>query len=139
MNQKLNLIQEKITHVIITYSKGIYKITARQNTHLQTLVLDSEIIINDNTVKLRAISEIQTIEKYYETHPEKRPQRNPIEFKNLPEYKSLMNPEFYTSKRKNALMGLIKGLKKYIASPQYKGTDTPKQLLKTMELRLSEI
>jgi len=139
MNQQL-IPDDPKTHVIITYSKGIYFITQKQNERIGTLGLDSEIIIDGNTVKLRAISEIQTVEKYNELNPTKNINTHysdNSEYNKILKEKKSWSTDRYIRESKNALQGIIKGLKRYINSSNYKGTEKPKELLKHMELKLN--
>ncbi len=72
-----NQITTKVnTHVIITYSKGFYYITAEQNTKLEQIGLDDLFEVNDEGEKIKgsSIAEVMTIEKFYLTHPQHRNQ-----------------------------------------------------------------
>lgn len=59
------------THVIITYNNSHHFITIRQNEALKNMGKDDRIEIDGTTIKGGNISEVMTLEKYYETYPEK--------------------------------------------------------------------
>ena len=123
------------THAIITYSKTHYLITDEQNNDLMEKTLDDILLVDGNAIKVRNIAEVMTISKYYESYPDKRPQR-------IDEFKNLDGMGFggvIANSRETALKGIIKGLKRYIESDKYQGTEAPKELLKVAEQRLASI
>ena len=73
-----------------------------------------------------------TISKYYETYPDKRP---PVTNR-LKELPGMGFSGIIANSRETALKGMIKGIKYYINSDKYQGTEAPKELLEMMEKRL---
>lgn len=122
-------------YTIIAYTGTHYLITAEQEIKMRSLGQDEEIRIDGNTVKMKNIAEILTIDKYYETYPEKRENYIPIFFQPEP-YISPIKEAF---KHERNLKFMIKELKNYIGSKEYQGTDKPIKLLKTMENKLKSI
>lgn len=68
-----NLINEIKTHVILTHSGSNYYITTKQNENLTNIGLDDFIVIDNNKIKGSSISEVITIDKFYEIFPDKKP------------------------------------------------------------------
>jgi len=123
------------THVIITYTGTHYIITAVQELKLRELKADQQIRIGQNTIKARNIAEVIEIEKYYETHPNKRP---PIispakQFPGVGIERTITN-----EKRVKVLEGFKKGLLKHMTSEYYQGLDAPKDLLRLCENKIKE-
>jgi hypothetical protein len=76
-------------------------------------------------------SKILTLEEYYRQYPSKRPG----------DTKPFTPPKVNRTQfsRQNALEGMIKGLKGYIASDQHKGTERTRKLFAMMESRLKAV
>lgn len=126
------------THAIITYSKIHYLVTADQANTASMLKKDEERKFDGNLIKGSNISDIVTLDKYYETFPDKRPAQSL--FRNDPKLfeQKKFNIENLTIK---GLEQLIKGLGKYISSTEqnpimpngkekrwYRGTQEPIEL-----------
>lgn len=123
------------THAIITYSKTHYLIDNAKNEELQDKHIDDVIEIDGSLVKIRNIAEVMTISKYYETYPGKR--NDYVErYKELP---GMGMEGIIRASRESAIKGIIKGLKNYISSNRYQGTEAPKKLLALAELRLNNL
>jgi hypothetical protein len=84
------------------------------------------IKIDDQLYNSKSISKLLSLEEYYNQHPQDRP----------PVYKALEIPPISKTTNKRHTEEMIKGLKKYITSDKYRGTDKPIELLKQMEQRL---
>jgi len=121
------------THAIITYNNNSYLLTAKQELKLRDLLTTDQIIIDGNRIKVATISQVMTIEKFYEEYPKKRPPTKLKEVKNLGGTYGIIK-----NSRKTALTGIIRGLKKYINSLNYQGTNKPLKILAMAETRLSE-
>jgi len=124
-----------ITHAIITYSGAHYLLTADQEEALRPKSLDESIELEGSIIPVRSISEIMSIGKYYETFPN----RKPIPMDRYRELPALGFDGVISISRAGAVKGIIKGLKNYIESDKYKGTEAPKKLLEMAEKRLAEI
>lgn len=109
----MNLSTNVITHVIITYTGGHYKITEQQEKILQRVGQDQIIEVEGNKIKGRNISEVMTIEKYHETFPNKKPEYH--NYPKLPEYEENI---FTKSKRIKSLESIIAGFKKHFGNKQ---------------------
>ncbi len=68
----MNLTTEVRTHVIITFSKSHHFITQKQNDWLVNQGRDIKFTVDGNSITTNNIAEILTIEKYYETYPDKQ-------------------------------------------------------------------
>lgn len=120
----MNLTTEVKTNVIITFTKSHYFITDQQNERLKKLSLTDKIEINGNMVSIGNIAEIQTIEEYYKQHPEKEWQEPRNAFKE--NYGDIdLNK---TINRPNAIKGIIRDLKQFIAEQEFKGVKPLKAL-----------
>jgi hypothetical protein len=120
-----------MTHAIITFSGVHYLITAEQELALRSKGNNEDIIINGNTLRVKNISDILTLEKYYETYPDRKPDI-------LPEYKQL--PEWTINRymqRKSCLQKMINGFKQYIAEKDGKVSQGCLSQLKHMENKLA--
>lgn len=69
------------THAVITYSKVHYLLTQSQWEALEVMEPDHEIKLEGGYVKAANIADRMTIEKYYETFPQKRPEEVRDDFK----------------------------------------------------------
>lgn len=126
------------THAIITYAKTHYLLTAEQEKALRDVKSNSKFTIEGSTIMGSNIAEVMTISKYYETYPDKRPQRVD-RFKELP---GLGISGTIKLAKGDALKGMIRGIKNYIDSDRYQGGKEPLELLEMMEnklLRLEDI
>ena len=117
-----NLLEIPKTHVIITQIGGHYQITQDQYNALQKKEMDEELILEGGNVKLRQIAEVPTIKKYYEMFPNKIPTQT-SKYKKLPS-------AYQQISYKEGILGIIKGINKYIQSEKYQGTIKPKEILK---------
>lgn len=61
------------SHVVVTFNNAHYFITPAQEIALQGASLDDMMNFEGSKVKVSTIGEIMTIEKYYETFPDRRP------------------------------------------------------------------
>lgn len=120
------------THAIITYAKTHYLLTAEQEQKLRDVKSTSKFVIDGSMIMGSNIAEVMTIQKYYETYPDKRPQITD-RFKGLPD---LGFGGVIKLAKGDALKGMIKGLKNYINSDRYQGGKEPLELLKQMEDKL---
>ena len=133
------------SHAIVTYTGVHYFLTSQQELILRDKKLDEEIDIEGCLLKVKNIADILTIEKYYETYPQRKPT-------DVDKYKTLEGLGYDGIVKfadGEALQGMIKGLKRYIAStPEnpvcpngtdkawYQGTQAPIELLAKMEAKL---
>ncbi len=111
-------MEQKLTHVIMTYSKIHYKITEEQAIEAASLQNNEERSIAGNLIRRANISDIVTMEKYYETFPNRRPTMSDM-------YKKLPTGGFETLVKNSpdrALRGFIAGLQRHINK-----TDTPEK------------
>lgn len=69
------------THAVITWTKVHYLLTQSQWDALQLMEPDSEIQIDGGWLKANNIADRLTIDKYYETYPDKRPEEVRNDFK----------------------------------------------------------
>lgn len=120
-------------YAIITYSGVHYLITAEQELALRDKHLDEELEIDGSILKVKNISDILTIEKYHETYPQRTPGRELPEFNKLP---GMGMEGIIKNSHETAIKGMVAGLKKYISSDRYQGTEAPLELLKQMEKKL---
>ncbi len=76
------------TYAVVTYTGVHYLITESQENQLRNLGLNDEIDIDGNIVKMKNIADILTIQKYYETYPDRKPDSRfnlPEEYYNPPQ------------------------------------------------------
>jgi len=97
------------THVIITFSGSHHFINATQEKRLQSLSKDDQIEIDGNTIFIKSISEIITVNKYYQTFPDRKEQDTAYTAKPK-HYETLINR---IHKEGEAFKGLLKGLKRF--------------------------
>ena len=140
------------THAILTYSKIHYLVNKDQAETAAMLKAGDERMIGGNLIKGSNISDIITIEKYYETFPEKRPpQMNMFDPKKL-ERPMGINGIIRETNSVFALEQIAKGIKKYMASTEknpvmpnskdprwFKGTDNPGEILEKIENKIKSI
>jgi len=101
----------------------------------------SEILMGGNLISMASVAQLMSLDEYYTQYPKDRPAQ-------LNEFKFETVVKNATTHRK-ALEGMIKGLKRYIAStPEnpvnpngcmpcwYQGTKAPLELLEKMEAKL---
>lgn len=118
--------------MVITYSGVHYEITPEQEQSLRLKGISDEVEIDGNIVKMKNISDILMMSKYYDTFPDKRP----VEVSKpcaLPEWKP-----FTRDRRIRALEQIKFGLKNYISSPRKKITGKPEGILESVEKSLAE-
>ncbi len=104
-----NLSKDVNTHVVITFQRSKYFITAKQHEIL--LNADSSKIMNigEATIRVSTIAEATTIEKYYQDHPKERPQyENHTKQKELPDRIKITKSGYL-----RALKGFLKGINNY--------------------------
>lgn len=124
----------KKTHVILTVSGNHYFLNKKQTEKLFSLRgKNATIEIDGQTIMVRRISEIMTIDEYYRNHPEKR----------VPDYKRLEQMGLGIIKKarnnKKAIIGMKKGLESYVNSAMYQGTENAIKLIDFANKRLAEI
>jgi len=116
--------------VIITYTGVHYVVEEEQALKIAELPHDGEAYLNGSLIMRKNIADILTLEKYYETHPNKRPLI-------VDNYKFLDGMGYTGIIKKvgkgKAMKSMIKGLENYITSDNYKGTEAPKELLSLMK------
>lgn len=71
------------THVLITYNDSHHFINFKQNEALKNLGKDDRIEIDGSTIKGSNISEVMTLEIYYKTYPDLKP--DPFEYSSQPQ------------------------------------------------------
>lgn len=131
----MNLDSGVKDRVIMFIGGGTQFITGGQETMIfsQQATIAGGVRIDGNFLSLSSISRIISRDEYYNQHPEKRPPA---------EYKSFDHQEFGNIRNglvhKEALESMVRGMKGYIESDRYQGTQAPKDLLKMMENRLEE-
>jgi hypothetical protein len=109
------------THVIITHSGGYYPITTEQNTRLEMVGLNDLIEIDGNKIKGSSIAEVMTVSKFYDTHPNKKPEPKKDDFA---KYESLAERVPV-----EGLPSLIRGLKRAIDQFRAEGHEPVKALV----------
>lgn len=110
MSQELNA--DPKTHVVITHSQAHYHITSKQNDKLVHVGLDDLFVVDGNKIKGSSIAEVMTMQKYYETYPEKVPA--PVTTYDSGPLSQL--PDFRSEKlSQRGLLLMIKGIKISIA------------------------
>jgi len=87
----------------------------------------TEVLIDKTIISIPAIAKLIPIDEFYTEYPN---QKN--------DYIPLFRAEERKAYGRRALEGLATGLKKYITSEQYQGTDSPKELLSLMEKQLTQ-
>ena len=122
---------QKKTHAIITYNHNHYLLTREEDMRLRSKKIDEFITINNNQIKVGTISEVMTIDKYYSMYPNQRP----VVYKEIESGTGFSG--VIKNSRKIAITGIIQGIKKYINSDKYQGTEEPKKLLAIAEERLA--
>ncbi len=70
MNQLTTTVK---SHVIITFTKSHHFITQKQHDSLINMGQHTQIIVDGNIIRTSNIAEIISMEKYYETYPERKP------------------------------------------------------------------
>lgn len=129
----------EITHALITYSGIHYLINQEQYNKFLTKGREDEIIIDGCIVKVKNVGDPITIEKYYETYPNKRPPKqnlfNPNEAVKALGIQGLIKQTSDVF----ALEQMSKGLMKHINGPNYKGTDGPHELLDQINKKIKLI
>ncbi len=126
----MNNLQKQVkTHAIITFTGGHYFITNQQNEILKQLNLSGNINLGEAIIHCRNIAEIMSIEKYYETYPEKKLTQNYKDFTGLCE----TTRGFSEERRKRALQNIILGFKKFKDGEMI---ENAKQMLFKMEIKL---
>lgn len=70
----MNLTTNVKAYVLITYSDSHHFITQRQHDILVNTPIEGMIKLEDAAIQAKNIAEIITVEKYYETYPQKKPQ-----------------------------------------------------------------
>jgi len=121
------LSTEVKTHVIITHSGGNYFITNQQNERLREVGMEDYFETENNQIKGSSIAEIMTVEKYYETYPDKKSNNygQPPSFNaQTPDFKDFRSSEF----SRNGLASMIRGLKRSIAEMRVEGREPLKAL-----------
>ncbi len=85
----------------------------------------TEVLINKTIISIPSIAKLISVSDYYNQYPDERNSYIPLfEVKEKKQY------------NRNALRGMTEGLRKYIASACYQGTNNPKELLALMENKL---
>lgn len=125
----------KITHAIITYSGAHFLITQNQFDELMGKTRDDFIELEGSPVPVKSIDIPLTIEKYYETFPNRRP---PI----IDQYKNVPGMGFgglIQTSREKALKGIISGLKNFLSDKAENECRNARELLALAEKRLMQI
>jgi hypothetical protein len=94
------------THAVITFTNVHYLINQSQYSFLSQAGKGEEITVDGNLLKTNNIADILTLEKYYETYPEKKP----LSYQPLPDYERVV---FSKEKLVRALSEIIRGFKKH--------------------------
>ena len=116
-----SLLTNLKTHAVITFTNVHYLINQSQYSFLSRAGKGEEITVDGNLLKTNNIADILTLEKYYETYPEKKP----LVYQPLPDYERVVYNKQQLIK---ALSEIIKGFKKH--SPQ------SQKILEYMEMKL---
>lgn len=129
----MQLTTEIKSRVIILMNKSKIPITKHQeDLLLEATTTNNPIIrINGHVINLHTITEI----KDYVEEATVEQQSN---FRDESYFNSFRVVD-ESSNSEKAIKGIIKGLKEYIASNQYQGTNNPIELLSKAELKLQEI
>ena len=99
------------------------KILGLSGTEQKNFTLAGQLYSFSNVAKLLPIQE------YYQQYPNKKPTTT-TKFKDYPQ------ASFSKSKRIKFLNAIVSGIEKYIASPGFKGTDSPKKLIEKILFRI---
>jgi len=99
------------THVIISFAKNKYFITAEQEVKLRTMP-NTAIIFLEGGVQLKcsSISEILPIDVYYNSHPEERPVSVPNDFS---KYENIERQPYSKNRHLKRLNSMLIALNKF--------------------------
>ena len=115
--------------MVITYTGIHHEINEGQAIEIAKLETDGEIFIGGNMLKRKNIADIVSMNKYYESYPNKRPAY-------VDKYKDFMGIGMGYNIKKvpyNALLEIKKGLEKHICN---NGGEKAKELLKKLNLKI---
>jgi hypothetical protein len=129
----MNVSTNVSTHIIVFKdgSKKFINEKAYRFIWEESLKESSIIHIGGQLINLHSIKTLSSLDEYYAQYPNEKPREN---FK---DWTGKGFAEIINGSGNKALEGMIKGLKKYISSNQYKGTEAPLELLKLMEKKLN--
>jgi len=139
----MNQITTEIkTHAVITYDDVHYLITAPQFEKLANALPDAKWVIEGNLVKQKNIASILTMEKYYETYPQRRPADYAYSWDEIKHEAAKGFSGIITSvKRVNGLIHMGIGLRRVVE--KYRGQGVEPQnalfLLSQMETKLAAL
>ena len=102
-------IDKPKTHVLISFTGVHYFINADQEKQLSKVGDKDRINIDGSVVVGKNISDVLTIEKYYQTFPNKRPSYNRQDFTGL----SDIIRNFSEERKQKAMQSIITGFKKH--------------------------
>lgn len=119
------------SHVIITFNKSKYFITAAE--HVQLSILGNGVLatMGDSTINTANIAEILTIDEFYRTHPDERPSElEEVRIEDVPK----VPLEQQAQANRFRFHALLAGLKAYAeANPNGKGPKLFKDKIKLYE------
>jgi hypothetical protein len=129
------------THAIIFHDGSKKLISQQAYDAIWSLSGDGKekLRLGDSLISFSSIAKILPLSEFYDQYPkERQPQRNVFQFNGGIEEPTLLegkkfNPLEYGDK---CLKEMIKGLKKYIASDKYKGSEETLELLHSWEKKL---
>jgi len=116
--------------MVITYTGIHHEINEEQAIQIAKLETDGEIFIGGNMLKRKNISDIVSMNKYYESYPNKRPAY-------VDKYKDFMGIGMGDNIKRlpyNALSGIQKGLERHISNTG--GADESRELLQKLNLKI---
>ena len=121
------MLSTTVYTAILIFKDGSTK-WVTDNVYNQLLELgdDGKFLIEGGMYDIKNVAKVLTKEEYYREYPDNVP---PIYTKQILEVTKRMPT-------KRALQCAIQGIKDYISSSDYRGTDAPKEILRSWEHRL---
>jgi len=119
-------------YVLITFTGSKIFLTEEENNRFINLSLDQSVVIGKHRIKGSNIAEITPIDKYYQDHPQDRPE---------PSYKQLETPKEKPMNKErylNASRSTLKGLRQYIDEAE-KPTKVALELAKKLAQKIKDI
>lgn len=139
MEQNTGLVGEVKDHVIVFNDRSVRFITKVQHDALWQASHQSEAVrMKDGTViYFRSISKMYPLEEYYRDYPDRRPTARP-DYTYAGAGQDVVKRAAGGKVKTANLEALVYGLERYIAGPDYQGTEEPVKILNRMKARLAE-
>lgn len=125
-------ISTEVKRNIILFKDGSQKwITDSVYQQLVEMSEGGKFTVDGNMYDYNMINKVLSNEEFYKEYPQNQP----------PVYNFLedLGVKFIKHDRKRALEKMIEGIKGYISSEQYRGTEAPKEILKSWERRYARL